>query len=63
MLNQYGDANTVLDLGNFDYVVDGAESVLRYYPNKFEINNYNVVLFNYNIDSSTLGFSTDTVSW
>lgn len=62
MLNQYGDTNTVLDLGAFDYVQEGSESVLRYYPNKFEINNYNVVLFTFNIDSNTLGFTTDTVS-
>ena len=26
MLNQYGDVDTVLDLGSFDYVIDGADS-------------------------------------
>ena len=40
MLNQYGDMETVLDLGTFDYVIDGNESVLRYYPNKFKLNNF-----------------------
>tara|TARA_B100001063_G_scaffold62847_2_gene56891 strand:- start:2454 stop:15458 length:13005 start_codon:yes stop_codon:yes gene_type:complete len=62
VLNQYGEIDTVLDLGTFDYVVDGAESVLRYYPNKFEINNYNVILFSYNTDANTLGLGTESVS-
>ena len=29
MLNQYGDIETVLDLGSFDYVIEGNESVLK----------------------------------
>jgi len=62
MLNQYGDIDTVLDLGSFDYAIDGNESVLRYYPNKFKLNNYNVVLWSYQIDAQRLGISTDTVS-
>ena len=62
MLNQYGDIDTVLDLGSFDYVIDGNESVLRYFPNKFKLNNYNVVLWSYQIDAQKLGISTDTVS-
>ena len=62
MLNQYGDIDTVLDLGSFDYVIDGNESVLRYFPNKFKLNNYNVVLWSYQIDAQRLGISTDTVS-
>ena len=62
MLNQYGDIDTVLDLGSFDYAIEGNESVLRYYPNKFKLNNYNVVLWSYQIDTQKLGISTDTVS-
>ena len=62
MLNQYGDIETVLDLGTFDYVIEGNESVLRYYPNKFKLNNYNVVLWSYQLDAQRLGISTDTVS-
>ena len=62
MLNQYGDMETVLDLGSFDYAIEGNESVLRYYPNKFKLNNYNVVLWSYQIDTQKLGISTDTVS-
>ena len=62
MLNQYGDLETVLDLGTFDYAIEGNESVLRYYPNKFKLNNYNVVLWSYQIDTQKLGISTDTVS-
>jgi len=58
MINQYGALDTVLDLGSFDSVIEGAESVLQFFPNKFELNNYNVRLFSYNIDTNTLGVTT-----
>ena len=58
MINQYGSLDTVLDLGSFDSVIEGAESVLQFYPNKFEINNYDVRLFSYNIDANVLGVTT-----
>jgi len=62
MMNQYGACNTVLDLGSFDFIIEGTESSLRFYPNKFEINNYNVRIFSYNIDTNILGVSTSEVS-
>ena len=55
MINQYGDIYSVLDLGDFDYVIDGDESVLRFYPNKYKLNNYNVIPFSFNIDKNVLG--------
>ena len=72
MINSYGAVDTVLDLGTFDYAIDGADGVLRFYPNKFKLNNYNVVTWQYNLDglgitnslaaigSTTLGTSTSS---
>ena len=59
MINQYGFVNTVLDLGYFDYSIDGSEGVLEFYPTKYELNNYNVSVLSFNLDR--LGISTTTV--
>ncbi len=61
MLNQYGDVWSVLDLGDFDYVIDGNESILRFYPHKYKLNNYNVVPFSFNIDKNILGITTSQI--
>jgi hypothetical protein len=55
MINQYGRVESVLDLGSFDYVIDGAEGVLLFYPVKYTLNNYNVVPLAYNIDTLDMG--------
>ena len=62
MMNQYGAVETTLDLGSFDYVIDGVESVLRFFPHKFTINDYNVILWSYQIDTNQLGVSTTNVA-
>ena len=62
MMNQYGSIETTLDLGSFDFVIDGIESVLRFFPHKFTINDYNVVLWSYQIDTNQLGVSTTNVA-
>jgi len=62
MMNQYGSVETTLDLGSFDFVIDGVESVLRFFPHKFTINDYNVVLWSYQIDTNQLGVSTTNVA-
>ena len=62
MMNQYGSIETTLDLGSFDFVIDGVESVLRFFPHKFTINDYNVVLWSYQIDTNQLGVSTTNVA-
>jgi len=62
MMNQYGAVETTLDLGSFDYVIDGVESVLRFFPHKFTINDYNVILWSYQIDTNQLGLSTTNVA-
>ena len=58
MINQYGSVHTVIDLGSFDAVIEGTEAVIQFFPNKFELNNYDVELFAYNIDTNILGVTT-----
>ena len=50
MINQYGQVDTVRDLGSMDSAVDGSEAVLRFFPNKSEFNNYNVTTLSYNLN-------------
>ena len=64
MINQYGQVETIRDLGSMDSSVDGSEAVLRFFPNKSEFNNYNVTTLSYNLNelglttSLTAGIST-----
>ena len=58
MINQYGQVDTVKDLGSMDSTVDGSEAVLRFFPTKSEFNNYNVTTLSYNLNE--LGLSTST---
>ena len=62
MISQYGDMSTVEDLGSFDYIYEGGETILRYYPTKYEVNNYNVRTFSYNLDKNVLGIETSVAS-
>ena len=62
MINQYGDMSTVEDLGSFDYIYEGGETILRYYPTKYEVNNYNIRTFSYNLDKNVLGIETSVAS-
>ena len=59
MVNQYGQVLSHIDLGSFDYRLDGSDGVLEFFPNKFAFNNYNVVTWSYNIDG--IGIGTNTV--
>ena len=58
MINQYGKVESVLDLGSLDYIVDGNDGVLRFYPNKYEFNNYNLSFFSYSIND----FNNDLIN-
>ena len=62
MINQYADMSTVEDLGSFDYIYEGGETILRYYPTKYEVNNYNIRTFSYNLDKNVLGIETSVAS-
>lgn len=59
-LNQYARLETSEDLGSFDFAVSGTEGVLQFYPNKYSINDYDVVNISYNLlDTYTgTGYST-----
>ena len=59
MINQYGDIDTELELGSFDYVIDGTDGVLNFYPDKFEVNNYNLSVFSYNLERLDIRFRYD----
>tara|TARA_Y100000004_G_scaffold95231_1_gene106697 strand:+ start:4064 stop:15256 length:11193 start_codon:yes stop_codon:yes gene_type:complete len=54
-VNQYGDIDTVGQLGEFDFSSDGSSGKLRFFPTKYEDNNYNVFVVQYalcDIDTS-----------
>lgn len=69
MINQYGTVYTQSDLGSLDYVIDGNDGVLRFYPTKYQYNNYNVSFFAYSLEdivsistvssSHTVGISSE----
>ena len=61
MINQYGSVDTVVDLGSMDSTVDGNDAVLRFFPNKTEFNNYNVVTLSYNLNELVGGGTTTIV--
>ena len=48
-LNQYARIYTENNLGYFDFDFFGTRGDLLFYPNKFEINNYNINLLSFNI--------------
>jgi len=69
MINQYGQVDTVRDLGSMDSAVDGNEAVLNFFPNKSEFNNYNVTTLSYNLNelvgsgtTQIVGLSTSIVN-
>ena len=59
MISQYGDVDTILDLGSYDYAIEGGEGVLQFFPNKFKLNRYALSIFSYNLDR--LGLNTGSI--
>ena len=59
MIGQYGDTDTELELGSFDYVIDGTDGVLNFYPDKFEVNNYN--LSSFQLQPGEIGYTQETL--
>ncbi len=57
-LNQYGRVETVNDLGSFDFDIFGDEGKLTFYPIKFDVNDYRVNLFSYDIRDTIAGIGT-----
>ena len=60
-INQYAITSTEIELGSFDYNLDGNEGVLQFFPNKFEINPYNVFTLSYNIGAAVTSTDTQTL--
>ena len=60
-INQYAITSTEVELGSFDYTLDGTEGVLQFFPNKFEINPYNVFTLSYNIGAAVTSTDTQTL--
>ena len=58
-INQYARLETQLDLGSFDFSIDGTDGVLSFYPTKYEDNEYNVFSLSYNIGDIIAGVGSD----
>jgi hypothetical protein len=57
-LNQYARVESTYDMGSFDFVIDGSEGVLLFYPTKFSINDFDVTTLSYNIDDNLSGIGS-----
>jgi hypothetical protein len=60
-LNQYGRVETAYDLGSFDFLVDGAEGVINFYPTKYEVNDYDVQMLSYNLKNNFVGVGSTNI--
>ena len=62
-LNQYGRVESVTDLGSFDFAVSGNNGQLRFFPTKFQNNNYNMSVVSFDIIgfANTTGIGTTTL--
>ena len=57
-INQYGSVVTKEDLGYFDFSISGADANLLFYPNKSEINNYNIEYLAFGLRDTVSGIGT-----
>jgi len=57
-INQYGSVDTKEDLGYFDFSISGADANLIFYPNKSEINNYNIEYLAFGLKDTVSGIGT-----
>jgi len=60
-MNQYGRMHSVDNLGDFDFTTSGIDGSLQFFPEKFTINDYQIVNLAYHLDDNVLGVGT-TVS-
>jgi len=58
-INQYARLETQMDLGSFDFSVDGNDGVLSFYPTKYEDNGYNIFVLSYNIGDIVTGVGSE----
>ena len=59
-LNQYGRVESYLDLGSFDFRISGDRGQILFYPEKYEVNDYNLSYIAYNVQDSISGIGSTT---
>ena len=59
--NEYGRVETDYDQGSFDFVIEGSDGVLLYYPTKYEINDFDVSAVAFNIREGLVGIGSTTL--
>jgi hypothetical protein len=57
-MNQYASVVTKEELGYFDFSISGTEANLLFYPNKSEVNNYNLEYLSFGIRDTVSGIGT-----
>ena len=57
-MNQYGRVETVYELGSFDIALFEDEAQLRFYPEKYEVNDYDLSFITHSISDFTSGIGT-----
>lgn len=54
----YGRIESTLDLGSFDFNIEGNEGQLLFYPTKYQNNNYNISYCSFDLDNGVSGIGT-----
>ena len=60
-INQYGRVESEKELGSFDFLINGTDGSLIFYPNLTKFNNYEITSVAYQLDDNVIGIGT-TVS-
>ena len=59
-LNQYARVESSYDMGSFDFVIDGGDGVINFYPKNYEYNDFDVIATSYSLLDNISGIgSTD----
>ena len=54
----YGRVESTIDLGSFDFNIEGNEGQLLFYPSKYQNNNYNISYCSFDLDNGVSGIGT-----
>jgi hypothetical protein len=59
-LNQYARVETAYDMGSFDFILDGDDGIINFYPTNYEVNDYDVTCLFFSLTDGLSGIgSTD----
>jgi len=61
-LNQYARVETQYDMGSYDFAIEGSDAVLRFYPTKFERNNFNTTVLSYDVNDGISGIGSTNLN-